>query len=368
MKIAFVITRSDTIGGAHVHVKDLAEALSEAGHQVKVFVGQNGPFTDILCSAGVPFHSLRYLSREISPVNDIKALLELKSALSGYQPDLVACHSSKAGWLGRIAARMAGLPAVFTAHGWAFTEGVPPVRRVIYRWAEFFAAPLARKVITVSRADRQLAIKYGIAKPCDLVTIWNGIPDVTMKRIVEQPTQVHRLVMVARLDAQKNHADLLRALAGLKQFDWHLDLVGDGPLEQDLRDMAVSLGIETRIDFLGLQNNVPYLLSASQVFVLISNWEGLPLSILEAMQAGLPVVATDVGGIREALSDQETGFIVPPGDIAMLRDRLNRLLGDNELRRQMGLAGRLRYEKHFTLDRMVMETLAVYQEVLGESG
>lgn len=367
MKIAFVITRSDTVGGAHIHVRDLAVALSRTGHQVKVFVGQRGYFTDVLRSSGVLFHTLRFLRREISPLNDIKAVLELKRALSGYRPDLVACHSSKAGWLGRIAARMAGLPAVFTAHGWAFTEGVPPIRRVIYRWAELLAASFARKIITVSESDRQLAIEYGIAKPSELVTVWNGIPDFAAQKFPEQSLQPVKLMMVARLDAQKNHIDLLRALAGLQHFDWSLDLVGDGPFEQNVRDVAASLGIERRVNFMGIQNNVPCLLPTAQIFVLISNWEGLPLSILEAMQAGLPVVATDVGGVCEALRDKETGFLVPPRDIKTLRARLAQLLGNEELRKRMGLAGRLRYEEHFTLDRMVEETLAVYREVLGES-
>lgn len=364
MKIAFVITRSDTLGGAHVHVKYLAGALLESGHEVKVFVGQSGYFTDVLRSAGISFHSLRFMRREISLLKDIKAVMELRRALSDYRPDLVACHSSKGGWLGRIAARMAGLPVVFTAHGWAFTEGVPSVRRIIFRWAEFLAAPLAQKIITVSELDRQLAIEYGVTKAGKLVTVWNGIPDVTVKKPSDRPLQMIKLAMVARLDTQKNHADLLRALAGLQQFGWSLDVVGEGPLEQSLRDMAKSLGIENRVNFLGLQDNVPSLLSTAQLFVLVTCWEGLPLSILEAMQAGLPVIATDIGGVCEAVYEKETGFLVPPGDITTLRDRLAQLLGNEELRKQMGMAGRQRYEEHFTLDRMVKETLAVYREVL----
>ena len=366
MKIAFVITRSDTIGGAHVHVRDLARALSRSGHEVKVFVGQKGYFTDDLSSAGVSFQSLQFLKREISPVKDVRALLELKCALSAYRPDLVACHSSKAGWLGRMAARMAGLPAVFTAHGWAFTKGVPPVRRAIYRGAELLAAPLARKIITVSESDRQLAIECGVATPEKLATVWNGIPDVSVRNLPEQSSGTVKLMMVARLDAQKNHGELFRALAGLQQFAWTLDLVGDGPLERDLRDLAASIGINKQVNFLGLQNNVPGLLRSAQIFVLTSNWEGLPLSILEAMQAALPVVATDVGGVREAVIDQETGFLVPRGEIPALRDRLAQLMESEEQRMRMGLAGRLRYEEHFTLDRMVAQTLAVYRDALGE--
>jgi glycosyltransferase involved in cell wall biosynthesis len=262
---------------------------------------------------------------------------------------------------------MLGVPAVFTVHGWAYTEGVPPVRRAVYRWAERLAAPLARQIITVSEFDRQLAIQFGVARLDQLVTVRNGIENTVPERHAERFSPPVRLLMVARLDRQKNHADLFQALSELRHTGWVLDVVGDGPLEASLREMAVCLGINKQVNFLGLRTDIPKLLAGAQVFLLVSHWEGLPLSILEAMQAGLPVVANDVGGVREALVDRETGFLVPNGDVSALRDRIAQLLADEDLRAEMGQAGRRRYHQRFTLDRMVGETLVVYKDVLREA-
>ena len=121
-----------------------------------------------------------------------------------------------------------------------------------------------------------------------------------------------------------------------------------------------------RVDFLGDRSDVPTLLANSQVFALGSNWEGLPISILEAMRAGLPVVASDVGGVREEVVEGQTGFLFPPGDVGAARDRIGSLLADPTLRNRMGAAGRRRYEELFSLEHMLEKTLAVYRMILGD--
>ena len=173
-------------------------------------------------------------------------------------------------------------------------------------------------------------------------------------------------MMVARFGAQKDHPTLLRALSGLMEHPWELDLIGDGPLMAQMESLAASLGIAGRVRFLGQRMDVDQILASAQVSLLVTNWEGLPLSILEAMRAGLPVVASSVAGIGEAVSDGETGYLVPRGDVELLRDRVERLLTDPMLRLRLGRGGRARYEQHFTLDHFVGRTLAVYQEVLSE--
>lgn len=367
LKVAHVITRSDTVGGAQMHVKELVATLLEQGHEAKVFVGQDGVYTGILASAGLPYYSLRHLKRGINPWRDLRAVFELKDALARYAPDLVACHSSKAGWLGRIAAKMLGIPVVFTAHCWAYAEGVSPLRRAVYRGAERVAAPLASRIITVSDYDRRLALRARVARNDQLVTIRNGTEITSPETGALRSGKPSRMIMVARLDSQKNHEDLFQALAQLGHTRWELDIVGDGPLEDHLKTRAASLGIDGQINFLGYRPDVATLLAGAQIFVLASHWEGLPISILEAMQAGLPVVATDVGGVGEAVADGETGFLVPYGDVPALKQAIEQLLDNAELSAEMGRAGRRRYDRCFTLDRMVDETLAVYQGVLREA-
>jgi glycosyltransferase involved in cell wall biosynthesis len=132
--------------------------------------------------------------------------------------------------------------------------------------------------------------------------------------------------------------------------------------------LTATLGIRGRVRFLGQRTDVDRLLAQAQVGVLVSKWEGFPLSILEEMRAGLPVVASRVGGVDEAVQDGKTGFVVPREDVGELRDRLRRVLQSPELRLQLGASGRERYEQQFTLEHMVAKTLAVYREVLRGPG
>jgi glycosyltransferase involved in cell wall biosynthesis len=173
-----------------------------------------------------------------------------------------------------------------------------------------------------------------------------------------------RIVCVARLDAPKDHALLLKALATVKGVTWVLELIGDGPLTDEVQQMVRALGLTDRVLFSGLCNDVPARLARADVFVLVSNWEGLPLSILEAMRASLPVVASNVGGVAESVTDGMTGYLVPKGDREVLADRLARLLGDAALRRQMGRAGRDVYECEFGFETMYQRTQQVYCDVI----
>jgi glycosyltransferase involved in cell wall biosynthesis len=172
--------------------------------------------------------------------------------------------------------------------------------------------------------------------------------------------------MVARLSRWKDHPTLLQALSGLKDLDWQLELVGDGPLRGQLEELVQSLGLASRVTFLGFRRDVPERMAEAQLFLLISKWEGFPRSILEAMRAGLPVVASDVGGVKESVVDGTTGFVIPRGDAVRLRECLRQFITNAELRVCMGAAGRARYEEMFTFDRLVERTTKVYESVLGK--
>jgi glycosyltransferase involved in cell wall biosynthesis len=172
------------------------------------------------------------------------------------------------------------------------------------------------------------------------------------------------MAMVARFEAQKDHPTLFQALAGLTQQSWQLDLIGNGPLMPDMEALASRLGIGDRVHFLGQRMDVDEILAQAQISLLVTNWEGFPLSILESMRAALPVVASAVGGIDEAVREAETGYLVPRGSVEQLRERIATLLSDVALRRRLGASGRARFEQHFTLEHAVRKTLAVYQDVL----
>jgi glycosyltransferase involved in cell wall biosynthesis len=173
--------------------------------------------------------------------------------------------------------------------------------------------------------------------------------------------------MVARISHWKDHPTLLNALAGLLDLEWQLELIGDGHLRRETEALAATLGITSRVRFTGYRDDVPVRLADAQMFVLATKWEGFPRSILEAMRAGLPVIASEVGGVGQSVRDGETGFVVPGGDVAALRARLRQLLVDPSERQRMGAAGRNWYEKHFSLERLVSETTAVYEAVLADA-
>ena len=217
----------------------------------------------------------------------------------------------------------------------------------------------------MSEYDRQLALDLGVGDEILLTRIHNGVPDVLPDlRSVGSHGEKVRIVSVARLDAPKDHVLLLDALAMIKELFWELEIVGDGPLTELVQKKVRDLGLTGRVVFSGLCNDVPERLARADMFVLVSGWEGFPLSIIEAMRAQLPVIASNVGGVAESVADGVTGFLVPKGDKAGLADRLMRLLRNAPLRHQMGREGRAVYEREFSFDVMYQRTLGVYQGVL----
>jgi len=310
---------------------------------------------------GVKTYLLRHMVQPIKPSSDWRGLREVTELIGRLRPDLVHAHSSKAGFLGRLAARRLGVKSVFTAHGWAFTDGVGPARRTLALTLERLAGRAGDMVLAVSERDRELALRYRVVPPERIRVVWNGVPDTLLR--ADPARDPPRIVMVGRFAPPKDHALVLKALAGLRELPWYLDLVGQGPLLPEVQALAERLGLGERVRFLGKRLDVDRILADAQVFVLASNWEGLPLSVLEAMRAGLPVVASDVGGVREAVLEGRTGFLVPRGDIVLLRERLALLLQDPGLRVALGGEGRRRYEAHFTLDRMLREVWAAYEEL-----
>lgn len=362
IRIAYLITRSDTIAGAQVHVRDLSEAMTQAGHTVRVFVGGDGPLVNQLQDRGVDVVSISSLTRELGP-RDGRALIDIRRALKVFDPDLLSCHSSKSGILGRLAGRSLGIPTIFTAHGWSFADGIPDGRRRLFTLLERAMAPLGPKLITVAHKDRELAEQSGVGRAKQHLTIHNAVHDVDPRLVADPSIDPPTIISIARLDEQKDHPLLFEALSRLPACPRVL-LVGDGPAEDNLRSAVERLGLSAKVDFLGLRHDVPDLLAQAQIYVLASNWEGLPRSIIEALRAGLPVIATDVGGVSE-LVDRSNGRLLPHGDLDALEDALRELLEDRELRASMGTASRERYEDHFTFDRVLAETRAVYTDVIG---
>ncbi|MBN2511097.1 MAG: glycosyltransferase family 4 protein [Spirochaetales bacterium] len=367
MKILFIITRGDLVGGAQIHVRDMSIALRAAGHHPWVLVGSAGDFTRQLAEADIGWELVPNLKRQIHPIHDIIAIGNIRKAIRRHNPDLVSTHTAKAGMVGRIAAVLEKRPVLFTAHGWQFADGIPLSQALPVLWIERFLSPLTRRIITVSEYDYTLALRKKAAPEKRMAVIHNGLPDVRTASRPKEETSGHtpRLVMIARFQPQKDHLTLLRALKQIFEPDWELDLVSDGPDLEIIKGEVKSVGLEKKVHFLGQRSDIEEILGGSDIFVLASHWEGFPRSIIEAMRASLPVVCTDVGGCRESVVHGKTGFLVKEKDEQDLAQAIRTLLQDPETARTMGQAGRKRYEEYFTFKIMFYKTLEVYKEVTG---
>jgi glycosyltransferase involved in cell wall biosynthesis len=367
IKLVIIITRADDLGGAQSHVRDLAPALASEGFDVVVIGGLGGALFDHLEAQGVSCRKLEHLVHPIKPATDWRALGEIRAVLRELKPDLVATHSNKAGLLGRFAAHSLRIPAVHTSHGFLFSGEKLNISGHFYRLIEKAAARFSSAVIAVSGSEFNKAVNLKVIPREKLVVVHNGIPDSAEQALAKPELEPARLVMVARFAEPKDHETLLQALGQLKDLPWSMQLVGDGVKKAVAEELAVNLGIAERVEFAGVREDVGALLAGSSLFILSSRREGFPISILEAMRAGLPVVASDCGGISEAVAEGETGLLFSPGNFEALKVCLEKLITNPQLRRKMGRAGRERYLQAFTLEQMVDKTAAVYKKVTAKN-
>ncbi len=359
--LLYIITKSE-LGGAQRNVYDLISNFQK-DYEVHLATAINGQLTEKAIALGVRVHLIPNLTRSINLFSDFLAVKQCISLINIIKPDIIHAHSSKAGVVARLAGAICRIPTVFTAHGWGFTPGTPKLRRNIALVSEKLLATLATKIICVCESDHQLALKFGVGTQKSLVTIYNGVSDISVP-IINASLQSPRLIMVARLNEQKDQTTLLKSIAKLKKLDFHLDFVGSGTSMEECKGLAQSLEITNKVSFLGDRTDVPSLLAQSQIFILSTHYEGFPISILEAMRAGLPVVATRVNGIPEQIENEKTGLLVPHEDVEALSNALSKLIDSPQMRQQMGEAGRQKFVQEFIVERMVTEVQAVYKEIL----
>lgn len=305
------------------------------------------------------------LVHPIRPSSDMSAFRELRVLIHRWRPDVVHAHSSKAGILARLAAANCHVPTVFTVHGWAFQPSYGWLRRSLALLMERLATSISPgPILCVSHFDRDLAVSHHFPKS-RLRVVHNGLRDFQVTPPVS-PNEPERVVMVARFAAPKDYETLLRATASVPQIA--LELIGEGPELNRIRTLATRLGVTKRCHFSGAVEDVPQRLAKAGIFVLSSRAEGLPLSIIEAMRAGLPVVASDVGGIGELVAHGVSGLLVPSSDPSALAVALRRLITDPDLARCMGRAGRQRFLDHFQQHRMVAAVEQAWMDAATASG
>ena len=361
-KILIASTNAD-LAGAPIHVLTLVTAL-QTSFDFFVVLGEEGPVRQALLAQGVPSVVLPTLRSSINPIRDFLCLLAFLKIVRSERPDLLHAHSSKAGMIARMAGYLQRLPCLYTVHGWGFGEGRTALQSTLVYWVErAFSHIAGTAYLFVSNADQQVGIDRLKIRPDRCLTVHNGMPDHGYRAKVGSSITV---VMAARACHAKDHDMLLKAFEDCRT-SFRLVLVGedtDSP-KFHARVLAGAPTKHAQVDCLGLSDQVPQLLAQAGIFVLCSRYEGLPLSIIEAMCAGLPIIATDVGGVRELVEDGVNGFLVPAGNQPALSNCLDRLQSDTVLRDRMGQASRERYLSSFGDKQMAMAVAQRYRAMLG---
>ena len=324
----------------------------------------DGPLKTAAAQLDVPFFPLIQVRRSVSPIHDPLGIVELTRLFRRLRPDVVHLNSSKAGVLGRVAAAAARVPVrIFTAHGWAFKAASGMDSR-LYLLADRAVESLTSMVICVSENERRAGLAAGVCTEERSVVIRNAVEvgaAPSRARGDEPPVQI---VSVGRLAAPKDFSTLVAAVARLPEGRARLRVFGDGPFRSELEAQKRALGLDGAVEFAGEVPDVRPHLEEADVFVLSSLSEGMPVSILEAMAAGLPVVASAVPGLEEVVLDGETGFLVPPADPAALAEKLAELVDDPARRASFGAAGRARAEEHFSLPAWRDAHFSLYRSLL----
>lgn len=366
MRIIIIITRGDTIGGAQTHVASISKKLIEDGHEVRVvFGGEVGPFAELLKVNNIPYSNITSFTNKFSVKNDFQAYKDVKEIIKNFQPELISLHSTKAGILGRIIAKRVGLPVALTVHGWSFSNGIPLYKRIISGFIERSLAFMVDKYILVSRYDSTIAKKLKFKKS-KLFVIHNGVEDFLIHADEKkEETSKLSIVMVARFDNQKNQKMLIDVCKDISDIE--LSFIGDGPLLEEIKAYSNDLDLLCEINFLGLRLDVKKIIRKYDVFALISNWEGFPISTIEAMCVGMPIIVSDVGGAAECVEEGVNGYVIKNEDKNYLKNAVLELRDNKALLKRYGQGSRKIFLTQFTDQVMYDKTKKIFNDILNNS-
>ncbi|MEO6654441.1 MAG: glycosyltransferase [Ilumatobacteraceae bacterium] len=360
VRIAHAITKGD-VGGAQTHVVALAVAQHIAGHRVAIVAGSDGPAMRHAREHGVDVVIAPALLTSRHSFRQLGALRELRRVLRSLAPEIVHGHSSHAGLMVRLAARLDGYPSVYTAHGWPFQVGAPLTQRVASLVGEMIGGRVGGAVIVLTEAEAERARRAHIARPDRIWVVENGLDDVEARRVPSAPGSPPALVMVARFAPPKLQREVIGAMAQLTEFSWSLTFVGDGPEFDATKVIGADL-LGDRVRFLGHRDDVAEVLARHDVSVLWSRYEGMPISLLEGMRAGLCCIGRDLPGVRVLLGQPPAGLIAA-GERELVA-AVRSILVDPTLIEHFGTLARARFQVSFTADAMTAATEVVYEAVV----
>jgi glycosyltransferase involved in cell wall biosynthesis len=370
-----LVTKST--GGVAEYIRWLVTGLDKERFLLTVAcLSENGPeFAKELHRVyGVQTLSYAMNRYKVDLVSDVRAGLWLARLMRNRKFDLIHAHASKPGFLVRLAALGTHTPVLYSPHCFAFHAGTGKTTRMITSFLERLAAFFTTRFVVVSDGECELARDYRVGKERQFTVINTGIDPLPYRQTVDVarlknslgiPASAPIIGSVGRLSDQKSPFDFVRAAEAVhaSRPDAHFVWVGDGPLESDVRRLSDSLQLESVMHWLGQRNDVPNLLHLFDCFLLTSRWEGFPLVILEAMAAGVPVVATDIFGTRDAIQHGINGWLAPVGDTESLARFILDLLEDPAKSNLFRSASCARIDREFTRERMIAGLQNLYQQV-----
>jgi glycosyltransferase involved in cell wall biosynthesis len=381
IRVLRVIARMNAGGPAH-HVSLLTGGLDRSRYVSRLLTGSVGPgepsLQHLAAERGGTATNVAGLSPSVSPIGDLRAFVALLGHMHRFQPDVVHTHTAKAGTLGRLAARVAlggRVVVVHTYHGHVLTGYFSPAVAALYRLVERWLGRLSDCLVTVTDANLRELVSLGVAARCRFRTIPLGL-DLEPFAAVESGSGGFRrevgvgadevlAVFVGRLVEVKRVDVLLRGLAAARGEGARirLALVGEGPLRSGLETLRDELGLGPFVRFAGFRDDLPYVFADADLAVLSSDHEGTPVSLIEAAAAGVPAVATDVGGVSDIVRP-ETGITVPRRDPAALGRALAALARDADARARLGAAARRHATGSYSSARLIRDIDALYTELL----
>jgi glycosyltransferase involved in cell wall biosynthesis len=384
IKVLRVIARLN-VGGPALHVAYLTAGLADRGYETTLVAGTLARGEESMAAVsearGVRIETLPALHREIGPLRDAQAILRLARLIRRERPTILHTHTAKAGAVGRIAALLAGSARppiiVHTFHGHVLRGYFNPLTTLGFRTLERWLARMTTALVAVSPEVRDDLVRLHVAPASKFTVVRLGI-ELDERTSVEESVRVETrrqlgvgqdafvVGWVGRMTAVKRTDDVVRALRGLvdRGVDAYLCLVGDGPDRDHLERYAHELGVVKRCLFVGYQEDVARFYSAIDALLLPSVNEGTPVSVIEALAAQRPAVATRVGGTPDVIRDGVDGFLVEAGDTDALSVRLAELAADPERRARMGADGRERVLGRYAVERLVDDIDRLYRELL----
>ena len=382
-KILYFITQSE-YGGAQRYVFDLADNLKK-DFEVAVAMGEqgkDGKLAKILDKNNIKYYIIPRLKRDISPLNEILAFFEISKLIKKFQPDIIHLNSSKISILGSLAGlfiklKIKNLKIIYTVHGWVFNEPLPAPVKWFYLWAEKFTAKFKDKIICVSEYDRQVALKYNIAPTEKLITIHNGLAPVDFYSKEEAQNIISR-VTSCELRVASAIIGSIGNLYQTKGFEYFIEaadilinqsrlsatfiIVGEGKEREALENLIAKHNLKNNFILAGNIDQAAKLLPAFDVYVCSSVKEGLSYTLIEAMQAGRPIVATAVGGNPELIENNITGLISAAQNAQALAEKIKTLLDNKTLADKLGQSAKAKAMAEFGLEKMVEQTRKIYNQ------